>query len=152
MRKVVLATNIAETSLTIEGIRLSSIAPQGARVARFDARTGLTRLVTQRIVRHYDAARGRAGRLAPGICLHLPGQRTGVSGRRRKSLSGNLTQRPSGLLMECAAGDVTIRHRFFWLGQAAGGESQAARRLLLMLGALEWRAVKRAGPENGGNG
>ncbi|WP_262192172.1 helicase-related protein, partial [Escherichia coli] len=48
MRKVVLATNIAETSLTIEGIRLVVDSAQ-ERVARFDARTGLTRLVTQRI-------------------------------------------------------------------------------------------------------
>ncbi|WP_265184929.1 helicase-related protein, partial [Salmonella enterica] len=71
MRKVVLATNIAETSLTIEGIRLVVDSAQ-ERVARFDARTGLTRLVTQRISQASMTQRaGRAGRLAPGICLHL---------------------------------------------------------------------------------
>nr|VUD33583.1 ATP-dependent helicase HrpB [Raoultella sp. NCTC 9187] len=71
MRKVVLATNIAETSLTIEGIRLVVDSAQ-ERVARFDARTGLTRLITQRISQASMTQRaGRAGRLEPGICLHL---------------------------------------------------------------------------------
>ena len=70
-RKVVLATNIAETSLTIEGIRL--VADSGLeRVADFDARSGLSRLQTQRISQASMAQRaGRAGRLAPGICWHL---------------------------------------------------------------------------------
>ena len=70
-RKVVLATNIAETSLTIEGIRL--VVDSGLeRAVRFDPMTGLTRLVTQRISQASMAQRaGRAGRLEPGICLHL---------------------------------------------------------------------------------
>lgn len=70
-RKVVLATNIAETSLTIEGIRLVVDSTQ-ERVASFDPRTGLTRLLTQRISQASMVQRaGRAGRLEPGICLHL---------------------------------------------------------------------------------
>ncbi|WP_261139145.1 ATP-dependent helicase HrpB [Serratia entomophila] len=70
-RKVVLATNIAETSLTIEGIRL--VIDSGLeRVARYDVRNGLTRLVTQRISQASMVQRaGRAGRLEPGICWHL---------------------------------------------------------------------------------
>ncbi|WP_207967693.1 ATP-dependent helicase HrpB [Yersinia pseudotuberculosis] len=70
-RKVVLATNIAETSLTIEGIRL--VVDSGLeRVARFDIKNGLTRLVTQRISQASMVQRaGRAGRLEPGICWHL---------------------------------------------------------------------------------
>lgn len=70
-RKVVLATNIAETSLTIEGIRI--VVDSGLeRAVRFDPTTGLTRLVTQRISQASMAQRaGRAGRLEPGICLHL---------------------------------------------------------------------------------
>lgn len=70
-RKVVLATNIAETSLTIEGIRL--VVDSGLeRVARYDVRNGLTRLVTQRISQASMIQRaGRAGRLEPGICWHL---------------------------------------------------------------------------------
>lgn len=68
-RKVVLATNIAETSLTIEGIRL--VVDSGLeRVARFDVKNGLTRLMTQRISQASMVQRaGRAGRLEPGICL-----------------------------------------------------------------------------------
>ena len=70
-RKVVLATNIAETSLTIEGIRL--VVDSGLeRAVRFDPATGLTRLVTQRISQASMIQRaGRAGRLETGICLHL---------------------------------------------------------------------------------
>ncbi|WP_113627962.1 ATP-dependent helicase HrpB [Pectobacterium peruviense] len=70
-RKVVLATNIAETSLTIEGIRL--VVDSGLeRVASFDVKSGVTRLVTQRISQASMVQRaGRAGRLSPGICWHL---------------------------------------------------------------------------------
>jgi len=70
-RKVVLATNIAETSLTIEGIRL--VVDCGLeRISEFDPRTGLNRLKTQRISQASMAQRaGRAGRLSPGICWHL---------------------------------------------------------------------------------
>ncbi|MGE9553505.1 ATP-dependent helicase HrpB [Erwinia amylovora] len=70
-RKVVLATNIAETSLTIEGIRLV-VDSALERVALFDTRTGLTRLQTQRVSQASMTQRaGRAGRLEPGLCLHL---------------------------------------------------------------------------------
>ncbi|KAB8306270.1 ATP-dependent helicase HrpB [Erwinia endophytica] len=70
-RKVVLATNIAETSLTIEGIRLV-VDSALERVAVFDPRTGLTRLQTQRGSQASMTQRaGRAGRLEPGLCLHL---------------------------------------------------------------------------------
>ncbi|WP_409160989.1 ATP-dependent helicase HrpB [Pectobacterium sp. B2J-2] len=70
-RKVVLATNIAETSLTIEGIRL--VVDSGLeRIASFDVKSGITRLVTQRISQASMVQRaGRAGRLSPGICWHL---------------------------------------------------------------------------------
>lgn len=70
-RKVVLATNIAETSLTIEGIRLV-VDSALERSALFDARSGVTRLQTQRISQASMIQRaGRAGRLMPGLCLHL---------------------------------------------------------------------------------
>lgn len=70
-RKVVLATNIAETSLTIEGIRLVVDSAQ-ERVTQFDARSGISKLITQRISQASMTQRaGRAGRLEPGICLHL---------------------------------------------------------------------------------
>ncbi len=70
-RKIVLATNIAETSLTIEGISL--VVDSGLeRVNQFNPRTGLTKLVKQRISQASMTQRaGRAGRLEPGICWHL---------------------------------------------------------------------------------
>jgi ATP-dependent helicase HrpB len=70
-RKVVLATSIAETSLTIDGIRI--VVDCGlARVPRFSPRTGMTRLETVRVSRSSaDQRRGRAGRLGPGVCIRL---------------------------------------------------------------------------------
>ncbi|HLT45673.1 MAG TPA: ATP-dependent helicase HrpB [Rubricoccaceae bacterium] len=70
-RKVVLATDIAETSLTIEGVR--AVVDGGlARRPRFDPRSGMTGLVTVRVSRSSaDQRRGRAGRTAPGVCYRL---------------------------------------------------------------------------------
>ena len=70
-RKVVLATSIAETSLTIEGVRVV-IDTGVSRVPRFDPSTGMTRLETVRVSRaSADQRRGRAGRTAPGVCYRL---------------------------------------------------------------------------------
>src|SRR5262245_25878373 len=70
-RKVVLATSIAETSLTIEGVRI--VVDSGlARVPRYEPDVGLTRLETVRVSRAAaDQRRGRAGRIEPGICYRL---------------------------------------------------------------------------------
>ena len=70
-RKVVLATSIAETSLTIEGVRV--VIDSGlSRVPRYDPSSGLTRLATVRVSRAAaDQRRGRAGRTAPGVCYRL---------------------------------------------------------------------------------
>lgn len=70
-RKVVIATNIAETSLTIEGVRI--VIDSGMeRVMRFDPSSGMERLTTQKISRaSADQRSGRAGRTAPGICYRL---------------------------------------------------------------------------------
>jgi ATP-dependent helicase HrpB len=70
-RKVVLATSIAETSLTIEGVRV--VVDCGlSRVPRFDPASGLTRLATVRVSRAAaDQRRGRAGRTEPGVCYRL---------------------------------------------------------------------------------
>jgi len=70
-RKVVLSTAIAETSLTIEDIRV--VVDGGrARRARFDPASGMSRLVTERVSRaEAEQRRGRAGRVAPGVCYRL---------------------------------------------------------------------------------
>lgn len=70
-RKVVLATAIAETSLTIEGVRVVVDAGR-ARRARFDPGSGMARLVTERVTRaEAEQRRGRAGRLGPGVCYRM---------------------------------------------------------------------------------
>lgn len=135
-RKVVLATNIAETSLTIEGIRLVVDSAQ-ERVARYDARTGLTRLITQRISQASMTQRaGRAGRLEPGICLHLlakeQAERAAAQGEP-EILQSDL----SGLLMELLQWGCTDPKQLNWLDTPPAINLQAAKRLLQMLGALE---------------
>ena len=70
-RKIVLASAIAETSLTIEDIRVVVDAGR-ARRSRFDPGSGMARLVTERVTRAEAAQRaGRAGRVAPGVCYRL---------------------------------------------------------------------------------
>lgn len=144
IRKVVLATNIAETSLTIEGIRLVVDSAQ-ERVARFDARTGLTRLVTQRISQASMTQRaGRAGRLAPGICLHLLAKEQAERAAAQSDpeiLHSDL----SGLLMEVLQWGCHDPASLFWLDRPPEVNLQAARRLLLMLGALEGERLSARG-------
>ncbi|SET51603.1 ATP-dependent helicase HrpB [Oceanicella actignis] len=70
-RKVVLATSVAETSLTIEGVRIVVDAGR-ARRARFDPASGMSRLVTEPVSRaEAEQRRGRAGRLEPGVCYRM---------------------------------------------------------------------------------
>jgi ATP-dependent helicase HrpB len=73
-RKVVLATNVAETSVTIEGIRV--VVDSGmVRVSVFDERRGMDSLMTERISQaSAEQRRGRAGRLSPGVCVRLWGE------------------------------------------------------------------------------
>ena len=135
-RKVVLATNIAETSLTIEGIRLVVDCAQ-ERVARFDARTGLTRLITQRVSQASMTQRaGRAGRLEPGICLHLLGkeqaERAAVQSEP-EILQSDLSALLLDLLLWGCADPAELR----WLDLPPASNLAAARRLLTQLQALE---------------
>lgn len=108
--EVVLATNIAETSLTIEGIRL--VVDSGLeRVAEFDPRSGLDRLTTRRISQASMAQRAvRAGRLSPGVCLHLFSQDQGE-------------RAPEHHAPEIAYADVTP----FWLELLQWGVNESAQ-------------------------
>lgn len=143
-RKVVLATNIAETSLTIEGIRLVVDCGQ-ERVARFDPRTGLTRLITQRVSQASMTQRaGRAGRLEPGICLHLiskeQAERAAAQGEA-EILHSDL----SGLLMELLQWGCTDVDQLTWLDRPPAVNLNAARGLLSQLGALEGERLTLSG-------
>lgn len=144
LRKVVLATNIAETSLTIEGIRLVVDCAQ-ERVARFDPRTGLTRLVTQRISQASMTQRaGRAGRLEPGICLHLIGKEQAE--RAAAQGDAEITQSDlSGLLMELLQWGCQDPAQLSWLDVPPATNLAAARKLLNQLGALDGERLSAFG-------
>lgn len=135
-RKVVLATNIAETSLTIEGIRLVVDCAQ-ERVAKFDPRTGLTRLITQRISQASMIQRaGRAGRLSPGLCLHL------ISAEQAERAAAQaepeiLQSDLSGLLLELVQWGCQDVAQMHWLDVPPAVNLNAARKLLSTLGALD---------------
>ncbi|WP_434666551.1 ATP-dependent helicase HrpB [Klebsiella sp. B345] len=143
-RKVVLATNIAETSLTIEGIRLVVDSAQ-ERVASFDPRTGLTRLVTQRISQASMTQRaGRAGRLEPGICLHLIGKEQ-AERAAAQSEAEILHSDLSALLMELLQWGCRDPAQLSWLDLPPAANLAAARRLLTALSALEGEGLSALG-------
>ncbi|MEH2922621.1 ATP-dependent helicase HrpB [Samsonia erythrinae] len=135
-RKVVLATNIAETSLTIEGIRL--VVDSGLeRVASFDVKSGLTRLVTQRISQASMIQRaGRAGRLSPGICWHLCSREQAERAAAQQEpeiLNSDLSSIWLDLL-QWGCTDVT---QLTWLDAPPAPALTAARRLLRQLGVTD---------------
>ncbi|WP_342754924.1 ATP-dependent helicase HrpB [Pantoea sp. MBD-2R] len=135
-RKVVLATNIAETSLTIEGIRLV-VDSALERTALFDARTGLTRLQTQRISQASMIQRaGRAGRLEPGLCLHLiareQAERAAVHSDA-EILNSDLASLWLDLL-QWGCHDVA---QLTWLDTPPAASLHQAQRLLQQLGATD---------------
>jgi ATP-dependent helicase HrpB len=135
-RKVVLATSIAETSLTIEGVRL--VIDSGLmRVPRFSPRTGMTRLETVRVSQaSADQRRGRAGRLEPGICYRLwteESQRGLLPFTPPEILDADLAP----LALELAAWGVTDAATLPWLTPPPVASLLTARELLLDLGAID---------------
>lgn len=135
-RKVVLATSIAETSLTIEGVRL--VVDSGlARLTRFDPASGLTRLVTERVSLAGAAQRaGRAGRIEPGICCRLwaKEQENGMRPHiRAEILDADLT----GLALQLAVWGVTDPASLAWLDTPPPAHLAVARQNLLALGAVD---------------
>lgn len=135
-RKVVLATNIAETSLTIEGIRLV-VDTALERAAQFDVRSGVTRLLTQRISQASMTQRaGRAGRLAPGICLHLLPQEQALRAAAQ-SEPEILTSDLASLQLDLLQWGCQDAAQLQWLDSPPARSLQAARQQLQRLGALD---------------
>lgn len=135
-RKVVLATNIAETSLTIEGIRLV-VDSALERSALFDARSGVTRLQTQRISQASMIQRaGRAGRLMPGICLHLLPQEQ-ASRAPAQSEPEIVNSDLSSLWLDLLQWGCTQPQQLQWLDQPPARHLDAAQQQLTRLGALD---------------
>jgi ATP-dependent helicase HrpB len=136
-RKIVLATSIAETSLTIEGVRV--VIDSGlARVPVFEPNIGLTRLETVRVSRAAaDQRRGRAGRTEPGTCYRLWEEAaTGALEPfgRPEILSADL----ASLLLDCAAWGVTDPATLAFLDPPPAPAVKEARALLSGLDALDY--------------
>jgi len=135
-RKIVLSTSIAETSLTIESIRV--VVDSGLqRLPRFDLRSGLTRLVTVPVSQAAaDQRRGRAGRMGPGVCLRLWSRQIHpilTPAHRPEILEADLT----GLVLELALWGVDDPGKLKWLDPPPRDTFDSARGLLQSLGALE---------------
>ena len=134
--KVVLATSIAETSLTIE--KIGVVVDSGLqRAPRFDPGSGMTRLVTLPVSRaSADQRRGRAGRLGPGICYRLWSQTahpTLAPYNRPEILDTDLAD----LALELAAWGLDDPDSLRWLDPPPAAAFLQARRLLAELGALD---------------
>lgn len=145
-RKIVLATSIAETSLTIEGI--TTVIDSGyARVPRFDLRSGLTRLETVRVTKDAaDQRAGRAGRLGPGVCYRLWTEATHqhlVPQRSPEIADADLAP----MLLELAMWGVKDINELTWITSPPPGALSQARELLQQLDALEGNQITSRGKE-----
>ncbi|MEZ0335953.1 MAG: ATP-dependent helicase HrpB, partial [Gemmatimonadales bacterium] len=135
-RRVVLATSIAETSLTIEGV--SVVIDTGlARVPKYSPRTGMTRLATVRVSRaSADQRRGRAGRLQPGVCYRL------WSVHQDRDLPPRAAPEIvevdlAPLALDLAVAGVSDPAELAWLDPPPAAAFSEARSLLTQLGALD---------------
>jgi len=134
-RRVVLSTDIAESSLTVDGVRV--VVDAGlARVPRFDPRTGMTRLTTIATSRaSADQRAGRAGRTQPGVCYRLWSRLE--HGTRPAHLPAEITQVDlAGLALELAAWGTDVGALAFVDAPPAKALAQG-RELLRSLGALD---------------
>ncbi len=134
--KIVLATSIAETSLTIEGIRV--VVDGGLqRAPRFDPRAAMTRLVTLPVSQaSADQRRGRAGRLAAGICYRLwseTAHATLPAHNRPEILDTDL----AGLALELSLWGAASPESLGWLDPPPAGAYEQALALLTDLGAVD---------------
>ncbi|MCR6502947.1 ATP-dependent helicase HrpB [Shinella sp. CPCC 101442] len=135
-RKIVLATSIAETSITIDGVRI--VIDSGLqRLPVFEAATGITRLETVRVSRaSADQRAGRAGRTEPGIAIRLwhAGQTAALPAfTPPQILSSDL----SGLVLDLAHWGVTDPAALRFVDQPPAAAMEEARNLLRLLGALD---------------
>jgi ATP-dependent helicase HrpB len=135
-RKIVLATSIAETSLTLDGVRI--VVDSGlARRPRYDRAAGMTRLVTERASQAAVAQRaGRAGRQSPGIAYRL-WEAAATAGLPRFDPPEILEADLSALLLDCALWGVTDPATLRWIDPPPAAAIAEARARLLRLGAID---------------
>jgi len=133
-RRVVLATAIAESSVTVDGVRIVIDAGQ-ERVPVFQPRTGLTRLETRRVNRaSADQRRGRAGRQGPGLCLRLWAEEQPLIPHGEPQIrQADLAP----LAFELARWGITDPDRLAWVTPPPAAALAAGRELLQRLGVLD---------------
>ena len=134
-RKAIIATNVAETSLTIEGVRV--VIDSGlARIARYDPRRGINTLLIEKISRaSADQRAGRAGRTAPGRCLRLWTERE-HSDRAPQELPEVKRLDLAEVVLTLKASGVDDIENFRWLEPPEPRALERAEQLLTDLGAL----------------
>jgi ATP-dependent helicase HrpB len=145
-RKVVLATNIAETSLTIEGI--SIVIDSGfERKAQFNPNSGLTRLETQRISKDSaDQRAGRAGRLGPGTCYRM--WTLGIHSKMKTHAAPEIENADlAPLALDLAQWGIQDANSLIWVTPPPLGNLSKAVDLLHELGALENKRITAHGKE-----
>ncbi len=145
-RKVVLATSLAETSLTIEGI--TTVVDCGyARVPKFDPRSGLTRLETVRVTKDSaDQRAGRAARLGAGVCYRMWAEATHhalQSARQPEMLEADL----ASFVLELANWGIQNINELTWITNPPEGAVKQAQELLHSLEALENNKITQRGKE-----
>jgi ATP-dependent helicase HrpB len=145
-RKVVLATSIAETSLTIEGI--TTVIDSGyTRAPKFDPRSGLTKLETIRVAKDAaDQRTGRAGRLGPGVCYRLWPEATHQHlrpSRQPEIVEADL----SSFVLELASWGVNDVFELNWITPPPAGAVNQAIELLNQLGALDEKKITERGKQ-----
>lgn len=145
-RKVVLATSIAETSLTIEGI--TTVIDSGfSRVPKFDPRSGFTKLETVKVTKDAaDQRAGRAGRLGPGSCYRMwsEGAHSHLSAHRKPEIQeADLAP----MILELSQWGVKNIKELFWLDVPPEGNVAQAKDLLHQLGALQNDTITARGKE-----
>jgi ATP-dependent helicase HrpB len=143
-RKVVVATNVAETSLTIDGVRL--VIDSGlARIARYDANRGINTLLIERISQSSaDQRAGRAGRTAPGVCMRL-WSREEHSHRAQQELPEIKRLDLAEVVLTLKAAGVDDLRKFRWLEKPDEISLTHAEELLHDLGALSRTSVSPVG-------
>jgi ATP-dependent helicase HrpB len=141
-RRVILATSIAETSLTVPGIR--TVADCGwSRISRFHPGSGLDRLVTERVsVSAADQRRGRAGRLGPGLCVRFWNESEALLARPDPEI---VRSDLCGLVLECALWGARAPQELSWLDAPSASAWNQAWEILRMLGLVGDEGVSASG-------
>jgi ATP-dependent helicase HrpB len=136
LRKVILATSIAETSVTIEGV--TAVVDTGLmRVPRFSSATGMSGLVTLPLTKdRAEQRRGRAGRVKPGICYRMWNESDEAS-RPKKMMPEILDADLASLVLTSAAWGSVDRNSLPWMTPPPDSAWNQAKNLLILLGALE---------------